>query len=168
MAYWPALIFQFFQFYSKNVLFCHPSRIVLTRIQEDRKENFSCSSVEHIFFHLIWDSTWFIWFTFLNFLVVTIFWPHRSNVGNGQAVGRLAAEFAQLSRKWKTARQQAASQKTRPTSKESTTAWQSWASLWRGCRRRGRPPRRAWRSRRRWCGPRRCRRFPGMWFSVWK
>ena len=55
---------------------------------------FKCSSV-----HLIWDSTWFIWFTFLNFLVVTIFWPHRSNVGNGQAVGRLAAEFAQLSRK---------------------------------------------------------------------
>ena len=31
------------------------------------------------FFHLIWDSTWFILFTFLNFLVVTIFWPHRSN-----------------------------------------------------------------------------------------
>ena len=67
---------------------------ILARIQEDRKENFSCSSVEHIFFHLIWDSTWFIWFTFLNFLVVTIFWPHRSNVGNGRAVGRLAAESA--------------------------------------------------------------------------
>ena len=134
---------------------------ILTRIQ-DRKEIFNCSSV-----HLIWESTWFIWYTFLNFLVATIFWPNWSNVGNGQAVGRLAAEFAQLSRKWKTARW-AASQKTRPKSKGSTTAWWNRASLWRGCRRRGRPPRRAWRSRRRWCGRRRSRRFPGMWFWVGK